>query len=110
MKPASPLHGNADQNDHRLALLYASDYHISGIIFYKYPKYFGNFYTSLDHSIHFHSNDIDFNGWHLSDMECVYYGDELTLNKSRYIFSDFCMSSFVFIYIFITEFTAVMVF
>ncbi len=73
------------ENGHRLAVLLASDFALSEIILKKYP-HVSDMVTSisLDHSIHFHTNHIDFNQWHLFDLECTFSGlDSITLNVSK---------------------------
>lgn len=84
MKPSSTLH-SMDQNDHRLAVIYASDHCMSGLILYKYPEYEYAFGTSLDHSVCFHSNCINFNDWHVFDIECNFSAGEVGLNTSKFV-------------------------
>ena len=73
------------ENGHRLALLLASDFSVAGLILKKYPHVVDMVASiSLDHSVHFHTNHIDFNEWHLFDLECTFSGlDSITLNVSK---------------------------
>ena len=71
-----------EQNEHRIAMLFASDYTMPGLITRRYPDC--PILASLDHCIHFHSDDIDFNNWHLFDQECV-YSSSATINTGRLV-------------------------
>ena len=73
----------ASQNTHRVALSFASDMDMPWPVFYKYSTTHANLvYASLDHSIWFHEN-VDFNQWHLSAIECVRSVHGLPVTMSR---------------------------
>ena len=75
-----------DQNQQRLAILYASDFGMPGQILKKYPTIELGFLTSVDHSLYFHGVDIDCSKWHLFDIQCLFSGKGgITLNCSRYV-------------------------
>ena len=76
---------NTTENDHRLAIVLASDYAIPALVIKKYPHFKYSCILSMDHCIHFHANHIDFNEWCLFDHECAFSGhDGVTFNIARY--------------------------
>ena len=68
MKPTDKIL-TTQQNNHRIAMISGSDL-MSLLITRRYPDCPN--LLSLDHCVYFHSDDIDFNNWHLFDQECVY--------------------------------------
>lgn len=72
------------QNYHRIALAYASDMMLSGMVLNLYPKFKVGLVTSLDHSMWFHV-PVDSEKWYLHDCELRDSMDGRTLNSSRYV-------------------------
>ena len=60
---------STNQNVHRTALAFASDYNMPWPIRLKYPGREFSLVTSLDHTIWFH-RDVDFNKWQLHVLNC----------------------------------------
>ena len=83
MKPLTEIKNN-DENTHRLNMLHASDLSLPGSILLKFPNFQFSFVLSLDHSVYFHGNHIDFNNWHFFNIECVFSGKNgVSLNRSK---------------------------
>ena len=79
---AQPTMDNVDQNMHRIALAFTSDFTMPSSIRFKYPQTVFSLITSLDHTIWFH-RDIDFNKWHLYVWDCQSAVANTSLNALR---------------------------
>ncbi len=76
-----------DQNEHRLAMIFATDYAMPGLITRRYPSGHSGICLSIDHCVYFHDTDINFNNWYLFDQECT-YSNITTFNTGRLVTSN----------------------
>lgn len=72
------------QNDHRIALIFATDISMPGVILNVYPNYKQSLVTSLNHCVWF-NNDVDINQWNLFNLRCLSSTNGVTLNMSKLI-------------------------
>ena len=63
-------------------MTYATDFAMPGGVLRQYPGYKFTLLTSLNHCVWFES-DVDFNEWHLFDIQCLSSKGGGTLNMSR---------------------------
>ena len=81
------MFGKSDnQNLHRIALAYASDFMLATMVLHLYPKFKVGLATSLDHSMWFHS-PVSSSNWHLYDTECHKCMGGRSLNGSRLVWT-----------------------
>ena len=74
---------SCDQNQHRVALAFLSDFCMPFPLRLKYPEFRGGLVTSLDHSVWFHGPVHCQGSWFLQDIRCVQAGEGTSLNQSR---------------------------
>lgn len=76
-------YGESDhQNCHRIAIAFASDLSMSGIIMKRHPKFKAGLITSLDHCMWFHSN-VKADKWYVYATEAEHSVNGQVLNSSR---------------------------
>ena len=72
------------QNNHRIALAYASDFRLATMFLSAFPKFNCGLIASLDHSMWFHQH-VDAERWYLFDGGTEHAVNGMSLNSSRYI-------------------------
>ena len=70
------------QNYHRIALAYASDMVMAGLVLNLYPNFVAGLKTSLDHSMWFHES-VDSKRWYLYCSELEHSVNGKMLNAQR---------------------------
>ncbi len=76
------------QNYHRIALVYASDLLMTGLVLNLYPKFVVGLQTSLDHSVWFHE-PVNSQRWHFHHAEVEQSVDGKILNSQRYSYCNY---------------------
>ena len=84
MKTRNTFTETDHQNYHRIAMAYASDFFLAGMVRLMYPKFEAGLITSLDHSMWFH-RPVDSNKWYLHVADVKDSMDGRALNGLRYV-------------------------
>ena len=75
MKPKQPIrkvpNHEVNQNNNRVAILFASDYEFGRLLEVADPYLFWDKFATINVSVWFEDTDVDIDQWHLFDMKLL---------------------------------------